>query len=89
MTFLPGGAEISWVPTKSGVRDDSLFDDGRGMQQKPNKRERADMGGKIEKFGAGMEKGGMPLPSEDDGRGGRTRRRTNVRSGSRNVLRQL
>ena len=89
MTFLPGGAEISWVPTKSGAGDDSLFDDGRGMQQKPSKRERADRAGKIEKFGAGMEKGGMPPPSEDDGRAGRTRRRKNVRSGSRNVFRQL
>ena len=86
MTFLPGGgAEISWVPATSGAGDDSLFDDGRGMEQKSNKKER---GGKVEKFGAGMERG-KPPKNADDGRTGRTKRRTNVRSGSRNVFRQL
>ena len=90
MRLLPGGgAEMTWVPTKSGAGDDSLFDDGRGMQQKQGKGEKVDKRGKVETFGAGMERGGRQLPSEDDGRKGRTKRRTNVRSGSRNVFRQL
>lgn len=91
VSHLPGGGvELSWTPSKSGTGDDSLFDDGRGMESNLSKRK--DTGepgrGKVERFGAGMEKGGGPR-EEDHGRSGRTKRRTNIRSGSRNTFRQL
>lgn len=92
MSFLPGGgAEVSWVPSKYGAGDDSLFDDGRGMEQKPKRgaAEKDGSGGRVETFGAGMEKGGRAPKSDDDGRTGRTKRRTNFRSGSRNTFRQM
>lgn len=89
-----GGMEVSWTPGRSGTGEDSLFDDGRGMESNPTKRSlrgvKADEGGrrgKVERFGSGMEKGGKPT-DEDHGRNGRTKRRTNVRSGSRNAFRQ-
>jgi ribosome biogenesis protein ENP2 len=81
-----GGADITWIPSKDGgTGEDSLFDDGRGT--KPPKK--TGKGG-VESFGAGMEKGRR---REDDGettgQSGRTKRRTNIRSGSRNTFRQM
>ncbi|KAF9518008.1 hypothetical protein BS47DRAFT_1371205 [Hydnum rufescens UP504] len=73
-----GGAEITWIPSKDG---------GTGEDFTPPKK--TGKGG-VESFGAGMEKGRR---REDDGettgRSGRTKRRTNIRSGSRNTFRQL
>lgn len=89
MALLPGGgAEISWVPSKGGTGDDSIFDDGRGIDQTSKRKERDGGGSKVETFGAGMERGRVPK-SEDDGRTGRTKRRINIRSGSRNTFRQM
>lgn len=97
MRFLPGGgAEISWVPSGAGAGDDSLFEDGRGMDQTPKSRQKDAAGGgggkgKVERFGAGMERGSGRSRNEeaDDGRKGRMKRRTNIRSGSKNTFRSM
>lgn len=86
-----GGAEISWVPKSSGERGgDSLFDDGFGGGDVADKKGKGKGRRKdgVEEFGAGMEKGGKAV-DEDAGRKGRTHRRTNIRSGSRNTFRQM
>lgn len=92
-----GAMEISWVPSSkstssaryaSDVLDpqDMLVPGGRG---KPGKEK----GQRIERFGAGLERGG-PGPGEGKGlseteRHGRTNRRNNLRSGSKNAFRGL
>lgn len=87
VTRMPGGgAEISWVPTSSGGKGDSLFDDGFGEGDVPKKGGKRKDG--VEEFGAGMEKGGKSFDA-DSGRKGRTQRRTGIRSGSRNTFRQM
>ncbi|KAF8311441.1 hypothetical protein DL93DRAFT_2083171 [Clavulina sp. PMI_390] len=103
--YLPGGGvEVSWVPSQNGgAGDDSIFDDGRGIDQLARRKEKngssGNGGGKVERFGAGMERGGSGRGGrgdavgedgdEGDGRKGRTKRRTNVRSGSRNTFRAM
>ncbi|KZV84237.1 WD40 repeat-like protein [Exidia glandulosa HHB12029] len=65
-----------------------------GSSSKSKSRERSLGGGKKERFGAGMERGGH---EHDEGSGtgkeeerrGRTQRRTGIRSGSRNAFRRL
>lgn len=81
-----GGAEISWIPSNdAGTGQDSLFDDGR--DKKPTRKAGKD---RVEVFGAGMEKGRRRGEDGDSsGRSGRTKRRTNIRSGSRNTFRQM
>ena len=66
---------MSFIP--SGKSDDSVRDN----------RARPPRDRKVEKFGAGLEKG----PQMDDpskGRGGRTERRHGARSGSKNAFRR-
>ncbi|KIK40246.1 hypothetical protein CY34DRAFT_87722 [Suillus luteus UH-Slu-Lm8-n1] len=75
-----GAFEMSWVPssTKDPSRDRGSQKDG-----KPRKG--------VELFGAGMERGGgdrTPVLSDSE-RTGRSQRRKGMRSGSKNVFRQL
>lgn len=80
------------MPSKSGAGDDSLFEDGRGIDQVAARKSKQEDdrrgGGKVERFGAGMERGGGDKDG-DHGRTGRTKRRTNIRSGSRNTFRKM
>ncbi|CAE6461758.1 unnamed protein product [Rhizoctonia solani] len=71
-----GGFEMSFVP--SGNRDEPR----RRIDRPAGNR-------KVERFGAGMERGGEreEAPGENE-RNGRTRRRTGVRSGSKNTFRR-
>ncbi|THH04047.1 hypothetical protein EW145_g5810 [Phellinidium pouzarii] len=87
-----GAQEISWVPSaSSGVHDvdDMLVPGGRGKSQKTASGRRG-----VETFGAGLERGGdggyedeRRKELSESERHGRTRRRRDVRSGSKNVLR--
>ncbi|KAG1759485.1 WD40-repeat-containing domain protein [Suillus occidentalis] len=75
-----GAFEMSWVPssTKDPSRD-------RGSRKDGNTRKG------VEQFGAGMERGGgdrTPVLSDSE-RTGRSQRRKGMRSGSKNVFRQL
>lgn len=75
-----GAFEMSWVPssTKDPSRD-------RGSRKDGNTRKG------VELFGAGMERGGgdrTPVLSDSE-RTGRSQRRKGMRSGSKNVFRQL
>lgn len=81
-----GAMEVSWVPSSSKDRSDSLFDDDDGQQKKDAAKRKG------EAFGAGLERGGYTgeekrreMPESE--RHGRTKRRSNVRSGSKNVFR--
>lgn len=78
--------EISWVPSAS-VADD---DEGDSASRKRNAK-RQDKKNGIERFGAGMEKGGMEpeFDISEVERSGRKHRRHNVRSGSKNAFRRM
>ena len=88
-----GEMEISWVPQEtSGVQDpdDMLIPGGRGKPRKDKSKQR------VETFGFGMERGRNDENGSDrkrevseHERHGRTRRRSNVRSGSKNAFRGL
>ncbi len=79
-----GGMEFSFIPTSSG----SLFDDGHtSVSTKKQRRKKVDKN--IHEFGAGMEKGRRRTELEGEARSGRTKRRTNIRSGSKNTFRKL
>ncbi|EJD54830.1 WD40 repeat-like protein [Auricularia subglabra TFB-10046 SS5] len=69
-----GPQEISWIPSS-----------------KPKERSRsAGSSKKVERFGAGMERGGGGEKEDKDAeRRGRAHRRTGIRSGSRNTFRRL
>lgn len=74
-----GGFEMSWVPSSSSGRDPA----SKGVSRKERKG--------VEMFGAGMERGDEEKThalSESE-RKGRTQRRKGMRSGSKNVFRQL
>lgn len=77
-----GGFEMSWVPssTKDPSRD-------RGSRKDGNARKG------VEVFGAGMERGGgdgeRTVVLSESERTGRSQRRKGMRSGSKNVFRQL
>ncbi|KAJ8072239.1 Small ribosomal subunit biogenesis [Marasmius tenuissimus] len=72
--------EISWIPSaSSGASDDS-------HAKKTGKSSRKG----VETFGAGMERGGEEkVEVAESDRKGRTHRRQNVRSGSKNVFRRM
>jgi ribosome biogenesis protein ENP2 len=81
-----GSVGVSWVPAPRSKSDVRAEDDGRGG--KPRKV--APPKG-VERFGAGMEKGGGDRSARDlseQERSGRTQRRRGMRSGSKNALRQ-
>lgn len=92
-----GSVEVSWVPTprsRSGTRvgseagkddDDDEPLVGRGGKPRTAARQRG-----VEKFGAGMEKGGVDQGARvlnEQERSGRKQRRRGMRSGSKNALR--
>jgi ribosome biogenesis protein ENP2 len=96
-----GSVEVSWVPTPKSNRSDALAvgegededEDGLvGRQQRRQKRALKDTRKGVERFGAGMEKGGedpnMRALSEQERRG-RSQRRRGMRSGSKNAFRQM
>lgn len=79
-----GGMEISWTPSgKADAGDDYET----GAQKKRGKTKRPG----VESFGAGMERGGAEPEIElsEADRSGRTRRRRDVRSGSKNAFRRM
>lgn len=87
-----GVMEMTWVPSANSTADDENDSDVGGMSQHHQQRHgKAKKPKGIETFGAGMEKGRLPEETNLDqaSRSGRTKRRTGVRSGSRNVFRQL
>jgi ribosome biogenesis protein ENP2 len=67
-------------------------EDEDGRQQRKQKRALKDTRKGVERFGAGMEKGGedpdMRVLSEQERRG-RSKRRRGMRSGSKNAFRQM
>lgn len=71
---------MSFIPTSKprGARDVDEQDEYSGGSKKASR--------KIEKFGAGMERGQEDEP--DAGRGGRTHRRNVGRSASKNAFRK-
>lgn len=69
---------MSFIP-KSGKGAGGDDDDGEEKQRRKSK---------VEKFGAGMEKGDEDREVGGDERGGRTRRRDVGRSASKNVFRK-
>ncbi|CAE6480605.1 unnamed protein product [Rhizoctonia solani] len=71
-----GGFEMSFVPS--------------GKSDRPERKTNRPTGGKkVERFGAGMERGGWrDDDSGENERNGRTRRRTGIRSGSKNAFRR-
>ena len=81
-----GVMEMSWMPTTS-ARDDDRPDDWGAAGERPRGKKRKG----VETFGAGMEKGVdvSEAAGQAAGRTGRTKRRSGVRSGSRNVFRKL
>ena len=90
-----GSVEVSWVPTatsRPGRLDDDDDDDLVERRSGGHKPTSKDVRKGVERFGAGMEKGGedpdMRVLSEQE-RSGRTRRRRGMRSGSKNAFRQM
>jgi ribosome biogenesis protein ENP2 len=73
--------EMSFIPSGKARRDDAEEQDEYSGGTK-----RAERNKKIERFGAGMEKGQMD--EETSGRGGRTQRRHVGRSASKNAFRR-
>ncbi|KAI0065239.1 hypothetical protein BV25DRAFT_1822387 [Artomyces pyxidatus] len=84
-----GSVEMSWVPApkSKASRVDADMDDEDGKLQRQRDTRKG-----VERFGAGMEKGGEdPIRqnmSEQD-RSGRQERRRGVRSGSKNTFRRM
>jgi ribosome biogenesis protein ENP2 len=72
---------MSFVPSGRADSDD---------ESKRKKKSARGVGGrKVERFGAGMERGGREEEDvKESERNGRTRRRTGVRSGSKNAFRR-
>ena len=95
-----GSVEVSWVPTLKSSRsdfhaagDEDEDEDGIvGGEQRRQKRASKDTRKGVERFGAGMEKGGedpnLRVLSEQE-RSGRSHRRRGMRSGSKNAFRQM
>lgn len=74
-----GGMEMSFIPSSKPRRgEQEEQDEYSGGTKRVNR--------KIEKFGAGMERGQEDEP--DGGRGGRTKRRDVGRSASKNAFRR-
>ena len=84
---MDGGMEMSFIPRTSSKGDEE--DDRDEYSGGTARKERVDKG--VERFGAGMEKGGKDRDAEGlegEGRDGRTRRRLVGRSGSKNAFRR-
>ncbi|KAJ4468823.1 NUC153 and WD40 repeat-containing nucleolar rRNA processing-related protein [Lentinula aciculospora] len=80
-----GGMEMSWVPSANSQSENLEKSSGRGKDGNQLSRRKG-----VEKFGAGMEKGGEESVelSESD-RKGRVQRRQGNRSGSKNAFRRM
>jgi ribosome biogenesis protein ENP2 len=91
-----GSVEVSWVPTSGSTRSGALAEgeDEESLvgRQRAPKRVLKDARKGVERFGAGMEKGGedsnMRALSEQE-RSGRSQHRRGMRSGSKNAFRQM
>ncbi|WVF71869.1 hypothetical protein IAT40_006679 [Kwoniella sp. CBS 6097] len=85
-----GGMEMSFIPTSKPSRSGNNSDGGNGSEDDEYSGGTRRKDRKVERFGAGLEKGGGE--DEDDGelagRGGRTQRRHPGRSASKNAFRR-
>ncbi|KAJ3970888.1 NUC153 and WD40 repeat-containing nucleolar rRNA processing-related protein [Lentinula raphanica] len=83
-----GGMEMSWVPSADSPSQSQKSKEGsnkRGKGSKPQDRRKG-----VERFGAGLEKGGRdPVEIAESDRKGRTHRRQGTRSGSKNAFRRI
>ncbi|GJJ10426.1 hypothetical protein Clacol_004652 [Clathrus columnatus] len=87
-----GVMEMTWVPSPTAQHDDDDDDgDGGASNHVYGGKAKKTKIKEVERFGAGMEKGRLPEEMNLDhaNRFGRTKRRTGIRSGSRNVFRKL
>ncbi len=74
--------EISWVPSGSAGKA-ADHEEGKAKAKAPRRKG-------VESFGAGLERGVEETSNADDAeRQGRTQRRKGIRSGSKNVFRQM
>ena len=89
-----GEHEMTWVPSagNGGIDpEDMLVPGGRGKSKKAKEGKRRG----VETFGAGLERGAVGVGDEgrrelsENERHGRSRRRSGVRSGSKNAFRGL
>jgi ribosome biogenesis protein ENP2 len=80
------------MPSSKSTRSEGEDEDGLVGRQREQKRGSKDVRKGVERFGAGMEKGGedpnMRALSEQE-RSGRSQRRRGMRSGSKNAFRQM
>ncbi|KAJ3907461.1 NUC153 and WD40 repeat-containing nucleolar rRNA processing-related protein [Lentinula edodes] len=77
-----GGMEMSWVPSANSQDARELSGQGKAGKQQDRRKG-------VEKFGAGLEKGGEdPLELSETDRKGRVHRRQGIRSGSKNAFRR-
>lgn len=84
-----GGMEMSFIPTKSKGRKGDDWDDQDEYSGGSRRQDRGGKAnGKIEKFGAGLEKGEMEKDVKEQDRSGRDRRRQVGRSASKNAFRK-
>jgi ribosome biogenesis protein ENP2 len=82
-----GGMEMSYIPQSRGRGDDALTGDVEDEYSGGSFRHKD----KVERFGAGLEKGGADDGDDDvegDARTGRTKRRHIARSASKNAFRR-
>ena len=80
-----GGMEMTWTPSSTSAAMDDM-DDSSSKKRGSNLKRRKG----TESFGAGMERGGMDeVEIKETEKKGRTQRRKGIRSGSRNVFRNL
>ena len=84
-----GGMEMSFIPSgksKSGNREEDEY--SGGTRRVGGIGGGGKGGGKVERFGAGMEKGEVEREMKGDDRGGRSQRRHIGRSASKNAFRK-
>ncbi|KAI0040450.1 hypothetical protein FA95DRAFT_1502847 [Auriscalpium vulgare] len=86
-----GSVEMSWVPAPKAKGAHGDFDDDDALVGGGRPRRPKDARKGVERFGAGMEKGGEDpgRPTSERERSGRTERRRGVRSGSKNAFRRM
>ena len=86
-TAEQGGMEMTWTPSSTSAAMGDIDDNSskkRGSKDLMKKRKGT------ESFGVGMERGGMDeVEIKETEKKGRTQRRKGIRSGSRNVFRNL
>ena len=80
-----GVMEMSWMPTTTSQDDMPSDSETQHDKSRPKGKRKG-----VETFGAGMERG-MDTDEQagEHGRTGRSKRRSGVRSGSRNVFRNM